>query len=44
MKEILGEDRYDDDSGVAILQGDIFDNLNANAHYLGRFYQNWMGA
>ncbi|KAK1932764.1 hypothetical protein X943_000680 [Babesia divergens] len=44
MKEILGEDRYDDDSGVAILQGDIFDNLNANAHYLGRSYQNGMGA
>ncbi|GIX61486.1 ribosomal protein subunit [Babesia caballi] len=36
MKDILGPDRYDEVSGVAILQGDIFDDLNQNAHYLGK--------
>ncbi|ORM39895.1 uncharacterized protein BXIN_1347 [Babesia sp. Xinjiang] len=44
MKEILGTDHYDEASGIAILQGDIFDNLNHNAHYLGDITERLMTA
>ncbi|GBE58731.1 mitochondrial ribosomal S35, putative [Babesia ovata] len=44
MKEILGPDNYDEASGVAILQGDIFETLNHNAHYLGDITERLMRA
>ncbi|GFE53421.1 mitochondrial ribosomal protein S35, putative [Babesia ovis] len=44
LKEILGPDNYDEQSGIAILQADIFDNLNQNAHYLGDITQRLMNA
>uniref|UniRef100_A0A3B0N4K2 Mitochondrial ribosomal subunit protein, putative n=1 Tax=Theileria annulata TaxID=5874 RepID=A0A3B0N4K2_THEAN len=37
LKEILGPKRYDLKSGICVLESDLFDNLNQNASYLGKY-------